>query len=223
MLRRTLSLELGHRPHGLLAAKTHLKHISVATTEAYTRRPGGAQARFHAEVAATEAAHKAGLAAAVYRDYQAGSLPAGPGARDLLDTLQHVDAELDRLQHSQPTVVPTDRHIELLLKKKAATLHVQVANYCWFTDPAKALCLKLADTPTATAPMAGLCDAARCPQATFHAEHREVWAGCATSTATFLGNPRLPAAEVARLGAEHARAQRVVDAIDAAANTGAGR
>ncbi|RSM51557.1 hypothetical protein DMB66_41535 [Actinoplanes sp. ATCC 53533] len=223
MLRRTLALELGHRPHGLLAAKTHLKHISVATTEGYTRRPGGAQAKFHTEVTAAETARKAKLAAAIYRDYQAGRLPAGPGARDLIDALQHVDTQLDQQQHAQPTVVATDRHIELLLKKKAATLHIQAANYCWFTDPAKALCLKLAGTPTATTPLAGLCDAARCPQATFHRQHREVWAGCATTTATFLGNPRLPAGEATRLGAEHARAQRVVDAIDAATDTGAVR
>jgi hypothetical protein len=33
MVRRTLALELGHRPYGLLAAKAHLKHISIATTE----------------------------------------------------------------------------------------------------------------------------------------------------------------------------------------------
>jgi hypothetical protein len=223
MLRRTLALELGHRPHGLLAAKTHLKHISVATTEGYTRRPGGAQARFHAEVTAAEASHKTKLAAAVYQDYQAGKLPAGPGARTLIDTFQHVDTQLDQLQRTEPTVVASDRHIELLLKKKAATLHVQVANYCWFTDPTQALCLKLAGTPTAATPFAGLCDAARCPQATFHPQHRDVWAGCANTTATFLGNPRLPTGEAARLGGEHARAQRVVEAIDSATNPGAGR
>ena len=223
MLRRTLALELGHRPHGLLAAKTHLKHISVATTEGYTRRPGGAQARFHTEVTAAETAHKTQLAAASYRDYQKGKLPAGPGARALIDAFQHIDAQLDQQERTPPTVVAADRHIELLLKKKAATLHVQVANYCWFTDPGQALCLKLAGTPTATTPLAGLCDAARCPQATFHPQHREVWAGCADTTATFLRNPRLPAGEAARLGAEHARAQRVVEAIDAATNPGAGR
>jgi integrase len=33
MLRRTLAIELAYRPGGLLAAKLHLKHISVATTE----------------------------------------------------------------------------------------------------------------------------------------------------------------------------------------------
>lgn len=110
----------------------------------------------------------------------------------------------------------TDRHIELLLQKRAATLHVQPANYCWFTDPAKALCLKLAGTPTATGPLAGLCDAARCPQATIHRQHREVWATCAATTATFLGNPRIPPGEKTRLTAEHHRAQQVIQAIDTA-------
>jgi hypothetical protein len=116
-------------------------------------------------------------------------------------------------------VVATDRHIELLLKKRAATLHSQPANYCWFTDPTKALCLKLAGTPKATKPLAGLCDAARCPQATFHTEHREVWAGCAKTTETFLGNPRIPTGEKTRLTTEHDRAQRVVDTIDNATST----
>ena len=114
-------------------------------------------------------------------------------------------------------MVPTDRHVELLLKKRAATLHVQPANYCWFTNPAKALCLKLAGTPTADQPLAGMCDAARCPQATFHPEHREAWAGCATTTEVFLGNPRIPAGEKKRLAAEHDRASQVVAAIDQAA------
>jgi hypothetical protein len=35
MLRRTLAVELAYRPGGLLAAKIHLKHVSVATTEGY--------------------------------------------------------------------------------------------------------------------------------------------------------------------------------------------
>ncbi|MEV8413975.1 hypothetical protein AB0P45_10235 [Streptomyces niveus] len=35
MLRRTLALALAHRPGGVLAAKIHLKHVSVVTTEGY--------------------------------------------------------------------------------------------------------------------------------------------------------------------------------------------
>jgi len=35
--------------------------------------------------------------------------------------------------------VATDRHIELLLQKRAATLHVQPANYCSLKDPCRAV------------------------------------------------------------------------------------
>jgi hypothetical protein len=56
------------------------------------------------------------------------------------------------------------------------------ANYCWFSDPRKALCLKLAGTPDATEPLIGMCDSARCPQATHHAQHRHVWANHAAAT-----------------------------------------
>ncbi|HEY3690544.1 MAG TPA: hypothetical protein VGL46_09590 [Pseudonocardiaceae bacterium] len=216
MLRRTLSKDMACRPHGLWAAKVHLKHLHVATTEGYSGRPGGAQAQLHGEMKREEQAHKRQLTAAAYRDYQQGKLPAGPGAADLIASFQHVDAELAKHEAGQPIVVATDRHIELLLKKRAGSLHIQPANYCWFTDPAKALCLKLAGTPTADKPLAGLCDAARCPQATFHAEHRDVWASSADTTSTFLGNPRVPASEKARLTAEHDRTRRVVAAIDAA-------
>ena len=58
MARRTLSLELAHRPHGLCAAKVHLKQVSVSTTEGYAARPGGAQGRLHAEMKREEQAHK---------------------------------------------------------------------------------------------------------------------------------------------------------------------
>ncbi|MEU3157222.1 site-specific integrase [Streptomyces griseoincarnatus] len=34
--RRTLAMALAHRPGGLLAAKIHLKHVSIVTTEGYT-------------------------------------------------------------------------------------------------------------------------------------------------------------------------------------------
>src|SRR5436309_4867642 len=38
-LRRTLAIELAYRPGGVLAAKIHLKHVAVATTEGYASRP----------------------------------------------------------------------------------------------------------------------------------------------------------------------------------------
>ncbi len=218
-LRRTLALELAYRPGGLLAAKLHLKHISVATTEGYSARPGGAQAELLAEVNRHEQQRNLDLVVGEFRNYQQGILPAGPGAPQLIEFFAGVDAKLEpaAADSNAPKVQHSDREILNLLSKRAMTLHLGVANYCWFTDPARALCLKLAGTPTATKPLAGMCDSARCPQATHHPCHRPVWAEHAEQTTTFLGalGPTRKA-ERARLQANLDRAQRVLAAIDAA-------
>jgi hypothetical protein len=104
-----------------------------------------------------------------------------------------------------------------LLSKRADTLHLATANYCWFTDPSRALCLKLAGTPDAGKPLAGMCDSARCPQATHHPCHRPVWANTAATTKIFLdslGPTRRT--ERVRLQADYDRAQKVLADIDAA-------
>ncbi|WP_300014748.1 hypothetical protein [Pseudonocardia sp.] len=113
-------------------------------------------------------------------------------------------------------MLPTGRRLENLLRQQADVLHVGAANFCWFTDPSKALCLRLAAATTATRPLIGMCDSARCPQATHHREHRPVWADTADTISQFLGNPRVPPAEKRRLHHEHERAARVLDEIDAA-------
>ena len=66
-----------------------------------------------------------------------------------------------------------------------------------------------------------MCDSARCPQATHHGRHRAIWADAVSSGNVFLGQlGRTRKTEHARLQAEVDRAQRVVDAIDAARQTG---
>jgi hypothetical protein len=217
MLRRTLAIELAYRPGGLLAAKLHLKHISVATTEGYASRPGGAQAELLAEVSKHEADRNLELVWAEFRNYQQGIMPAGPGARELAEFFAHVDAELAPETAEAPKVQRSDREVLNLLTKRAGTLHPGTANYCWFTDPSRALCLKLAGTPTAGKPLTGMCDSARCPQATHHPCHRPVWAGAAAATKTFLGGlGPTRKTEKARLQADYVRAQRVLAEIDAA-------
>ncbi len=84
-------------------------------------------------------------------------------------------------------------------------------------DPAKALCLKLAGTRSAAAPLTGLCDSSRCPQATHHLVHRSVWQTTADNGVVLLASPRIPPAEKARLRAEHERSMRVLEEIDTAA------
>jgi hypothetical protein len=215
-LRRTLAIELAYRPGGMLAAKWHLKHIAVATTEGYVSTPGGAQAELLAEVNKHEADRNLELVWTEFRNYQQGIMPAGPAARELTEFFAHVDGKL--ADPAAPKTQASDREILNLLTKRARTLHLGVANYCWFTDPSRALCLKLAGTPTADRPLAGMCDSARCPQATHHQHHRPVWAEHAEQTKTFLGSlGTTRRTDRARLQADFDRALRVIADIDAAA------
>ncbi|WP_063801649.1 hypothetical protein [Streptomyces curacoi] len=220
MLRRTLAQTIAKRPGGLLAAKIALKHISVATTEGYAARPGGSQRLFLTEIEEAEEEHHVQLTVQAFRDVQAGRLPAGPGARSVIEAFAHVDAELTEAARSDPKVLNDDAHLESLLRKQAQTLHVGPANFCWFRDPSKALCLRLAGTPDATKPLVGMCDSARCPQATHHPCHRPVWAGQAASLTVFIENPRVPRGERQRLIPERERALRVVADLDAAISEG---
>lgn len=217
MLRRTLALEMAYRPGGVLATKLHLKHIATATTEGYASRPGGAQAELLAEVNKHEADRNLELVLAEFRNYQQGILPAGPGARSLTEFFASVDAHLNTESAAAPKVQRNDRDILNLLTKRAKVLHLGPANYCWFTDPSRALCLKLAGIRTADRPMIGMCDSARCPQATHHSAHRHVWAEHAQRTKTFLGQlGKTRVTERDRLTGDYNRAVRIVADIDAA-------
>jgi hypothetical protein len=220
MLRRKLAIELAYRPGGLLATKIHLRHLSVATAEGYASRPGGAQAELLAEVSQHEQRRNVDLLWAEFRNYQQGIMPAGPGARELSELFAHIDGKLTEADPEAPRLQRNDREILNLLTKRARTLHLGIANYCWFTDPSRALCLKLAGTPHADKPLAGMCDSARCPQATHHPCHRPVWAEHAEQTRTFLGQlgPTRKTERV-RLQADLDRAMRVLTAIDTAAPT----
>jgi hypothetical protein len=81
------------------------------------------------------------------------------------------------------------------------------------------LCLKLADTPHADKPLAGMCDSGRCPQATHHPCHRPIWAEHADKTQTFLGDlGPTRKTERTRLQGEHHRAIHVLAEIDTAAS-----
>ncbi|WP_431040772.1 hypothetical protein ACQUSR_01935 [Streptomyces sp. P1-3] len=220
MMRRTLALAIAQRPGGVLAAKVALKHISVATTEGYASRPGGSQRLFHAEIEEAEEAHHVELTVQAFRDVQAGIMPAGPGARSLVEVFSRIDAELKDAARTDPKVLKDDRHLENLLRKQAKTLHVGPANFCWFRDPSKALCLRMVGTPDATKPLVGMCDSARCPQATHHPCHRPVWAGQAASIDVLIESPRVAKGEKTRLVPERDRALRVVAEIDAATAAG---
>ncbi|WP_326631735.1 hypothetical protein OIE67_44085 [Nonomuraea fuscirosea] len=215
MLRRKLAQEIARRPGGLLAAKVALKHVSVVTTEGYCNRPDGSQAMFLAEVEQAQEEHHLRLTADIYRDYTSGIMPTGPGARHLIDAFEHIDNVLKESSQTAPVVMDTERRIENMLRATAGALHIGTANYCWFRDPAQALCLRMAGAGDATKPLAGLCDSSRCPQATHHPCHRPVWQDRAETFEVFLGNPRFPAGEKKRLRPEYERTLKVLTLIDA--------
>ncbi|MGH3824595.1 MAG: hypothetical protein ACRDRA_17445 [Pseudonocardiaceae bacterium] len=144
-------------------------------------------------------------------------MPAGPGARELTEFFAHIDGKLTTSEVGTPKTQRSDREVLNLLTKRAQALHLGAANYCWFTDPSRALCLKLAGTPHADRPLAGMCDSARCPQATHHPCHRPVWAEHAAQTKTFLGSlGPTRKTERTRLQADYDRALRVIANIGAA-------
>jgi len=220
-LRRTLAIELAYRPGGVLAAKFQLKHIATATTEGYASRPGGAQAELLAEVNQHESERNLALLWEEFRNYRQGIMPAGPGARELTDLFAHIDAKLDPAEAAAPKIQRSDREILSLLTKRARVLHLGTSNYCWFTDPSRALCLKLAGDPAAGRPLIGMCDSARCPQATHHPCHRPVWAEHAEQTGKLLADlGPTRKTERKRLEAEYDRAVRVLARIGETAAAG---
>ncbi|WP_406386934.1 hypothetical protein [Streptomyces sp. NBC_01618] len=83
-------------------------------------------------------------------------LPAGPGARSLAEFFASIDEKLDPAAAPAPRTQRSDRDVLNLLTKRAKVLHLGPANYCWFTDPFRALCLRLAGTPTADRPLIGM-------------------------------------------------------------------
>lgn len=111
----------------------------------------------------------------------------------------------------------SDQELLNLLAGRAGALHLGLANYCWFLDPDKALCLTPARGSDRSRPLAGMCDSARCPQATHHSCHRDVWATAAATSRAFISKiGRGQKTERARLTAEAVRAERIVAGIDAA-------
>ncbi|MFD4116923.1 hypothetical protein ACFWSJ_26170 [Streptomyces niveus] len=214
MLRRTLALALAHRPGGVLATKIHLKHVSVVTTEGYARRPGGTQAAFLEEVRQAEEKHHLDLTRQAFRDYRAGKLPAGPGARDLIAAFENIDAVLKNLDPGIPVVLDSEQRLVNLLRGQARYLHVGTANLCWYRDPAKALCNKLAGTPGAPEPKGMLCDAGRCPQSTIHDANLSVWSDKAATMSEILKSlPRSQRAERLRLQDELDRTLTIINTV----------
>lgn len=206
--RRTLARLLGFRPHGVLAGRVHLKHVSVATSEGYYGRAGSSAAAFLADVERERARARLETTSRLYKEWAAGAPVAGPGRAELATLFADVRQEL---AGTDAGVVVGERRIDELLRRRAATLHVGPLNHCWFVDPARARCLQLAGRTTASTPLIGMCEPTSCANATIHPEHVPVWLDTRRSIDRLLADRRVPAQETRRLEPERARVQRVID------------
>ncbi|NUK21971.1 hypothetical protein [Streptomyces lunaelactis] len=121
--------------------------LTSATTKAFGQfqyptpplaRPGGSQRLFLAEFEEAEEEHHLQLTVQAFRDAQAGRMPAGPGAKSLIEAFAVVDAELREAARTNAKVLEDDAHLESLLRKQASSLHIGPANFCWFRDPSSA-------------------------------------------------------------------------------------
>ncbi|MFN2504398.1 MAG: hypothetical protein ABR540_09225 [Acidimicrobiales bacterium] len=207
--RRTLARLLGSRPHGVLAGKIHLKHLSVATSEGYFGRPGSSAAAFLAKVERERVKAGAEKTRQLYEGWQAGQAMTGPGGAELVALFAKVRSEMDRFEGS---VIDSERRIDELLRFRATSLHVGPLNYCWFVDAARARCLSLAGRTVANAPLIGMCEPTRCANATTHPEHVPVWLDTGRRIDRLLASPRVPNQEKERLQVERERVGAVVRA-----------
>jgi hypothetical protein len=208
--RRTLARLLGFRPHGVIAGKIHLKHVSVVTSEGYYGRAGSSAAAFLAEVEQETARARLETTKRLYADWVAGQPIAGPGRAELTKLFTDVHADMSPFEG---TVLESDRRLENLLRRRANTLHVGPLNNCWFVDPGRALCLKQSGRTDATAPLIGMCESTRCPNATEHPEHVRVWINHDHHVDKLLANPRIPKHEKERLALEKTRIRAVVEGL----------
>lgn len=208
--RRTLAQLLGSRPHGVVAGKIHLKHVSVATSEGYYGRPGSSAAAFLAKVDKERAKAAADLTRQLYDGWKTGQAMTGPGRIELARLFTKVGAEMERFEGS---VVDSERRIDELLRARTSTLHVGPLNYCWFVDAARARCLSPANRTNASAPLIGMCEPTRCANATTHPGHVPVWIDTGRRIDRLLANPRVPNQEKERLRLERDRVGAVVRAV----------
>ncbi|MFF3400356.1 hypothetical protein ACFYW6_17720 [Streptomyces sp. NPDC002659] len=83
---------------------------SHGTRTGLPRPPAGSQRLFLAEGRGCRGGETLELTVEAFRETQAGSLPAGPGAQNLIEAFHHVDAELKEAARSDPKVLKDDRH-----------------------------------------------------------------------------------------------------------------
>lgn len=205
--RRTLARQLAFRPHGVIASKVHLKHLSVTITEGYFGPRGESAAQFLAEVEASEREAKLQTMLQRFEQWEAGEPLTGGASRKLVQDFAAVAAELEQFEG---TVDQRDRRIAELLAARAETLHIGLLNDCHFTDPRQARCLRNRGIEDADGPIISACEPSRCANAVVAPEHAPRWSQPLMQIENLLADRKVPPRERERLRSEKARLEGIV-------------
>jgi len=205
--RRTLARQLAYRPHGTIASKIHLKHVSATITEGYWGEAGESAELFLEEVERESKEARIVKLAGQFAAWEQGEPVSGGAGRKLVEEFALISDEL----HGFPgTIEQRGRRLNQLLKARAGTLHIGLLNDCHFTDPTKALCLKQRGVTDAEGPLLAACDPARCGNAVVAKEHVPRWEQPLLQIENLLTDRKIPKHERQRLQSEQQRLKRVI-------------
>lgn len=210
-LRRTLARQLAFRPHGTIASKVHLKHVSATVTEGYFGPAGESAAAFLEEVEAEQRQARLETLVRQYEEWAVGAPVAGGASKHLIDDFKVIEREMSEFQG---TVEQSDRRLRLLLRRRAGTLHVGMLHDCHFTDPSRSRCLQAAGVEDADAPIIAACAPDRCPNAVITRDHLSRWRVPLAQIENLLTDRKVPPLERERLRAEQRRIENIIAPLE---------
>ncbi|WP_457317377.1 hypothetical protein [Sinomonas sp. RB5] len=203
--RKTLARELAWRPNGIIAAKIHLKHISVATTEGYAGGRGESSSTFLKEVEKEQFEAREQAVREVISAIERGEQVAGLGAKELRAAVASLPGE----GGEGPQTRERDDAVVALIASRAEIFYPMPLAHCWFTDPLRARCLRgVADK---SRPIGASCQPAKCVNATIHPEHAGVWLAGMDELSASIRTRRIAAGECERVNLKIASFRSVVE------------
>lgn len=208
--RRTLARQLAYRPHGTLASKIYLKHVSATITEGYWGPAGESAELFLKEVEEQEQEARLQRLQEQFSQWREGQQLAGGGSRKLAQDFATVHADMEAFSG---TVEQSERRLRLLLRQRAGTLHIGLLNDCHFTDPSKARCLKSRGISDADKPLLPACEPSRCANAVITQDHAPRWEQPLIQITILLADSKIPRHERERLGHERERLQAIIQPL----------
>ena len=207
LFRRKVAREMAYRNFGPIAVMQQLKHASVVTTEGYAGARGGAVSMLRREIEQERPDVNANEIARIYRQFLDGEPMAGLGAKALGKAFKEAMEAVAKGAGS----VRDDDVIRYILKQRGSNLHTGPMAHCWFNDPSAARCLQ--GRQDKSKPLVGMCQPAKCANATIHPHHAVVWLGNLKAVEAAMSDKRVPAGERERQKQTLLEIRQIVDKI----------